>query len=71
MVTKIPNYNLMALTGIGVGVLTIDLAVPFLNMTKQFTGNVNQLSQQFNTIIMALAGAKRVFALMDREPEVD
>ena len=71
MVTKIPNYNLMLLSGVGLGVLTIDLAVPFLNMTKQFTGNVNTLSQQFNTIVMALAGAKRIFGLMDREPEVD
>ena len=50
---------------------TIDIIVPFLNMTKQFTGNVNQLSQQINSIVMALAGAQRVFALMDEEPEAD
>ncbi len=50
---------------------TIDIVVPFLNMTKQFTGNVNQLSQQINSIAMALAGAKRIFALMDEAPEVD
>ncbi|MGI6265192.1 MAG: ABC transporter ATP-binding protein [Acutalibacteraceae bacterium] len=50
---------------------SISMIVPFLNMTKQFTGNINQLSQQFNTIIMALAGAGRIFALMDEAPETD
>ena len=50
---------------------SIDIIVPFLNMTKQFTGNINQLSQQINSIIMALAGAQRIFALMDEAPEVD
>ncbi len=50
---------------------TIDIIVPFLNMTKQFTGNVNQLSQQLNSIVMAQAGAQRIFALMDQQPEVD
>ena len=49
----------------------ISLVVPFLNMTKQFTGNINQFSQQINSIAMALAGADRVFGLMDREPEED
>ncbi len=51
--------------------VNISIAVPFLNMTKQFTGNVNQLSQQFNSIVMGLAGAERVFAVMDEEPEAD
>lgn len=50
---------------------TIALVVPFLNMTKQFTGNINQLSQQINAIVMGLAGAGRVFSLMDETPEVD
>ncbi len=49
----------------------ISLVVPFLNMTKQFTGNVNNFSQQINSVAMALAGADRVFNLMDREPEED
>jgi ABC-type multidrug transport system fused ATPase/permease subunit len=40
-------------------------------MTKQFTGNVNQLSQQINAIAMGMAGAKRVFDLIDEEHEVD
>ncbi len=50
---------------------SIALIIPFLNMTKQFTGNVNQFSQQINSIAMALAGAQRVFGLMDQSPETD
>ena len=53
------------------GVVGISIVVPFLNMTKQFTGNVNQISQQINSVVMALAGAERVFELMDEEPETD
>ena len=49
----------------------VDIIIPFLGMTKQFTGNVNQLSQQINAIAMGLAGAGRVFDLMDMEPEKD
>ena len=50
---------------------SISIVIPFLNMTKQFTGNINTVSQQINSIVMGLAGAERVFALMDAEPEVD
>ncbi len=49
----------------------ISIVIPFMNMTKQFTGNVNTVSQQINAIVMGLAGAKRIFSLMDEEPEVD
>ncbi len=64
--------NISILNIIGKDVpLTIGIVIAFLNMTKQFTGNVNQLTQQINSIVMGLAGAERVFALMDREPEVD
>ncbi len=51
--------------------LSISIVIPFLNMTKQFTGNVNQVSQQINSVVMGLAGAERVFELMDTAPEVD
>lgn len=51
--------------------LDISIVVPFLNMTKQFTGNVNQLSQQINAIVMGVAGADRIFELMDEKPETD
>ncbi len=50
---------------------SISIVVPFLNMTKQFTGNINQLSQQINSIVMGLAGASRLFALMDEAAETD
>ena len=51
--------------------LDISILVAFLNMTKQFTGNVNQLTQQVNAVVMGMAGAGRVFQLMDEEPETD
>ena len=50
---------------------SISVLVPFLGMAKQFTGNVNTLAQQINNIVMASAGAGRVFSLMGEEPEVD
>ena len=50
---------------------SISILVPFLNMARQFTGNVNNLSQQFNAIVMAGAGAARVFSLIDEKPEAD
>ncbi len=51
--------------------LDVSIVVAFLNMTKQFTGNVNQVAQQINAVVMALAGADRIFSLMDEEPEPD
>ena len=65
LISGIPNISLSGLA------FTIDIIVPFLNMTKQFTGNVNQLSQQINSVVMAMAGAERIFALMDEQPETD
>ena len=50
---------------------SISILVPFLNMARQFTGNVNTLSQQINAIVMAGAGASRVMALMAEQPETD
>ena len=52
-------------------VLRVGVVVAFLSMTKQFTGNINQRSQQINAIVMAMAGASRVFRLMDEMPEAD
>ncbi len=49
----------------------ISIVVAFLSMTKQFTANVNQVSQQINSIIMGLAGADRIFKLVDQKPEAD
>ena len=55
----------------GKSVFTIGTVVAFLGLSKQFTNNVSQLSQQANAIIMGLAGAERIFELMDEESEVD
>ena len=52
-------------------VFDITVLVPFLNMARQFTGNVNQLSQQINSIVMAGAGAQRILSLVNEPPEVD
>ena len=51
--------------------VNISVVVPFLNASKQFTNNVSQVSQQINAIVMAMAGAGRVFELLDNEPEID
>ncbi len=51
--------------------LSFSIVVPFLNMTKQFTGNINQVSNQINSVIMGMAGANRIFDLLDEEVEVD
>ena len=50
---------------------SISIVVPFLNMTKQFAGAIGQVSNQINMVIMGLAGAHRIFALLDEEPEED
>ena len=52
-------------------VLDVALVVPFLNITKQFTGQVSQVSHQINSVVMGLAGASRIFELLDEEPECD
>lgn len=55
----------------GIGGLTLGALASFLNFNKSFNMPINQISQQFNSIIMALAGAERIFALLDEEPETD
>lgn len=70
LLAKVPNIGICSIIS-GVGLLSIDVVIPFLNMTKQFTGNINQVSQQINSIVMAMAGAERIFALMDEKPETD
>ena len=51
--------------------MAVSVVVTFLSMTKQFTGNINQVSQQINSVVMAMAGAERIFTLMDEQPEAD
>lgn len=54
-----------------IGGLTLGALASFLNFNKSFNMPINQISQQFNSIIMALAGAERIFALLDEKPEAD
>ena len=62
---KTPNVSLSGMA------LNISIVVPFLNMTKQFTGQIGQISQQINSVVMGLAGASRIFGLLDEEREFD
>ena len=55
----------------GVGGLTLGAIASFLQLSKSFTQPIGQISQQFNSIIMALAGAERIFHLLDEEVETD
>ncbi len=61
--------GMLALTGI-TGLSLGDLAA-FLTLNRSFSMPINQITMQFNSIIMALAGAERIFRLMDEEPEAD
>lgn len=71
IINKVPNVSLEVLfTGVAAAV-SIPVVVPFLNASKQFTNNVSQVSQQINAIVMAMAGAGRVYELIDSEPEFD
>ena len=65
LAVKAPNLSLSGMA------LSISITVPFLNMTKQFAGQIGQVSNQINAVVMGLAGAQRIFALLDEEPEAD
>ncbi len=71
LLKHVPNIGISSLIKGSIAILSIDIVIPFLNMAKQFTGNVNQVAQQINSIAMALAGAERVFELIDEKPETD
>ncbi len=55
----------------GTGTMTLGMLASFLTLSRSFTGPVSQISNQFNSIVTALAGASRIFAFMDEEPETD
>ncbi len=65
LLSGVPN---LSISGLPVG---ISIVVPFLNMTKQFSGNIGQVSHQINAVVMGMAGTGRIFALMDERPEQD
>lgn len=55
----------------GAPLLTLGTIASFLNFSKSFTNPINQIMQQMNSIVMAFAGAERIFSLLDAEPEQD
>ncbi|MCR4819405.1 MAG: ABC transporter ATP-binding protein/permease [Fretibacterium sp.] len=65
ILARVPNLSLSGLP------LSVSVVVPFLNMTKQFAGSVNQVSMQLNALISGMAGTGRIFALIDELPEAD
>ncbi len=65
LISGAPNVSISGLA------FSISIVVPFLNMTKQFCGNIGQVSNQINAVVMGLAGTKRIFGLIDEQPEAD
>ena len=62
------NIQNVSLSGLP---FTIAVAVPFLNMTRQFSAQINQISSQINSVVMGIAGANRVFELLDEPAETE
>jgi len=83
VVNNVPNFSLRGfgtaedvsfslLPGGNMGVaLTMGIAITFLGMSRQFANSFNQISMQINAVVMALAGADRIFELLDQKPEED
>ena len=71
IINQVPNFAISALIDPAAKIVGIATVVPFLNASKQFTNNVSQVSQQINSIVMAMAGSSRVFELIDTESEFD
>ena len=70
------QYSVLAIVGsvlmiLNIGGVTIGAIIAFLQLSRSFVMPINMISQQVNMIIMAMAGAKRIFSLMDEEPEED
>lgn len=70
------NYVITAIVGSilaikGVDALTLGTIASFISLTKSFNMPITQISQQFNSIVMALAGAERIFTILDEVPETD
>lgn len=61
----------LTLTGLAVGSIEMGAIIAFLNMSRQFTFNISQVSTQLNAVVMATAGAERIFKLLDETSETD
>ena len=59
------------LTLLGFNTLTLGTIASFLTLSRNFINPISQISNQFNSIVVAMAGASRIFAFMDEKPEVD
>ena len=67
----IPNLSFMGIFQGAITPITLSLIIPFLGMSRRSTQAVNEMSQQVTMIAMGLAGASRIFELLDQEPEQD
>ncbi|MBQ9006554.1 MAG: ATP-binding cassette domain-containing protein, partial [Atopobiaceae bacterium] len=65
LATGIPNPSISGM------LLTIDIVITFLTLTKRIAGSIGQISHQINFVVMGLAGAERIFQLLDEVPETD
>ena len=65
LISGAPNLSISGMA------FSISIVVPFLNMTKQFASNIGQVSNQLNAVVMGLAGTRRIFTLIDEQPEED
>lgn len=61
----VPNLSLSGLP------FSLAVMIPFLGMSRQFANSIQQISPQINAIVMGMAGAQRIFALLDEQPETD
>ena len=65
------SFSSLFSTGSFVGIMKVSTIVAFLGMTRQFANQLGQISNQINSVVMAQAGASRVFDLIDQKPEED
>ena len=65
LISSLPNVSISGFA------FSISVVVPFLNITKQFTGNIDRVSHQITSVVTGIAGAGRIFEIVDMEPEKD
>lgn len=65
LIFGLPNVSISGMA------VSISIVIPFLNMTKQFVGAINQVSNQINAVVMGMAGTERILNLMDEQSEPD
>ena len=70
-ILAIVGGTLCVMSGDGMTLLTLGSLMAFMTLSRNFNMPINQISNQINAIVMALAGAERIFELMDEEPEAD